>query len=38
MKDDVIEWQKHTLKQNKSGGGGVGQEGGRGKEEVEGFW
>ena len=42
MKDGVIEWQKHTLKQNKTkqvgGGGEEGGRGRRGKEGVEGFW
>ena len=43
MKDGVIEWQKRTLKQNKTkqvegrGGGGGKEEGGK-KEGVEGFW
>ena len=29
---------KAYFKTKQVGGGGVGQEGGRGKEEVEGFW
>lgn len=42
MKDGVIEWQKRTLKQNKTKqvegrGGGEKEEGGK-KEGVEGFW